>query len=180
MPLIYITGVSGAGKTTVSHELVARGFESYDIEEDNLVEWRNTETDEKASFPHQFKDEKLHDWYRTHMPYLDLGRVGLLKAMVEETDKLVYLCGSAYGEDDAYHYFDVVIALAANLDTLKKRIVDRRHSIYGKDADEMRYIERWYTKAEADYAKRGTLRVDTTQPLPNVIATILEMTNGKH
>ena len=33
MALIYITGVSGSGKSTVAQELKKRGYEAYDAEE---------------------------------------------------------------------------------------------------------------------------------------------------
>lgn len=44
MPLIYITGVSGTGKSTVWAELKNRGIEAYDVDEDGLARWQNNKT----------------------------------------------------------------------------------------------------------------------------------------
>ena len=44
MPLFLITGIPGTGKTTVNAELKARGYESYDGDQDKLAHWYNIET----------------------------------------------------------------------------------------------------------------------------------------
>jgi dephospho-CoA kinase len=44
MALIYITGASGAGKSTVRTELQRRGYPAYDSDEDRLARWFSTAT----------------------------------------------------------------------------------------------------------------------------------------
>lgn len=177
MPLVYITGVSGTGKTTVCRELVARGLTAYDIERDGLVEWRDSRTHKKLRFPRLRKSLNLHRWYRSHVPYLNLQHVSRLKKQTDKTGQTIYLCGSAYGEDQAHKYFDTIIALVADLDTIKKRIAHRRNTVYGKSVDEIQGIEKWYETAQADYAKQNVVSIDTTQPLDAVIRTILNLNN---
>lgn len=176
MPLIYVTGVSGSGKTTVCRELVARGFKAYDIEKDGLVEWRDVKTHRKLRFPRLHKSLNLHRWYRSHVPYLSLTHVSRLKSKADKSGETIYLCGSAYGEDKAHRYFDVTIALIADLDTLKARIAHRRNTAYGKSADELNSIEKWYAMAQRDYAIQDVVRVDASQPLTTIVQTILDAT----
>jgi dephospho-CoA kinase len=40
MALIFITGISGAGKSTIAKELSRRGYEVYDTDEDGLSKQR--------------------------------------------------------------------------------------------------------------------------------------------
>ena len=49
MALIFITGVAGSGKSAVSKELVARGFEAYDTYNDGITAWVIKETDEEVN-----------------------------------------------------------------------------------------------------------------------------------
>ena len=49
MSLIFITGVAGSGKSAVCKELVARGFEAYDTDNDGMTAWVIKETDEKVN-----------------------------------------------------------------------------------------------------------------------------------
>jgi thymidylate kinase len=39
MSFIYITGPSGSGKSTVRNELIKRGYEAHDTDEDGMSAW---------------------------------------------------------------------------------------------------------------------------------------------
>jgi hypothetical protein len=41
VPLVYVTGISGAGKSAVCHELKRRGYEAHDTDEENNAVWVN-------------------------------------------------------------------------------------------------------------------------------------------
>jgi dephospho-CoA kinase len=44
MPFIFVTGISGAGKSTVRIGLVQRGYEAYDTDEDGIARFVNKMT----------------------------------------------------------------------------------------------------------------------------------------
>ena len=46
MPLIWITGISGSGKSAVRRELRDRGYVAFGTDEDDLAHWIDTETGE--------------------------------------------------------------------------------------------------------------------------------------
>jgi predicted ATPase len=44
VPLLFITGISGSGKSEVLAELRQRGYEAYGSDEDNLAAWYDRQT----------------------------------------------------------------------------------------------------------------------------------------
>jgi len=52
MKKIYITGISGTGKSTIAEELNKKGIYSIDIDSEkfNLCHWKNKETKEAVYF----------------------------------------------------------------------------------------------------------------------------------
>jgi len=46
MPLVYVTGLSGTGKSAVCRELKRRGYEAHDTDEEGNAVWVNRETGE--------------------------------------------------------------------------------------------------------------------------------------
>ena len=51
MGLVWITGVSGTGKSTVRVELATRGYQSFDTDEDGIAVWRLRTTGEEVYDP---------------------------------------------------------------------------------------------------------------------------------
>lgn len=48
-PLIYVTGISGAGKTAVCDASNARGFRAFDADRDGFKSWYDRSIDERAA-----------------------------------------------------------------------------------------------------------------------------------
>lgn len=51
MGLIYVTGASGAGKSTVRTELERHGYVAYDTDEDGLSRWFENRSGAEVSMP---------------------------------------------------------------------------------------------------------------------------------
>jgi len=64
MSLIYITGPFGAGKSTVRNELIKRGYEACDTDEDGMSAWYDNQTLEPVAFL-KAKDRPA-DWFEKH------------------------------------------------------------------------------------------------------------------
>lgn len=91
MSLIYVTGISGSGKSEVRKELLKRGFEAYGTDEDGIAAYYNNETgkieNENASDP----SYRTPEWRSKHTWKVKRGKVEELAAKAK--DKSVFLCG---------------------------------------------------------------------------------------
>ncbi len=173
MPLFYVTGLSGTGKSTIMGELVARGFEAHGIDEEGYGDWINRKTDKVDEFPHDDKFLDIHQWYQDHEWVLSDARISELKSKADATEKIIFLCGVAVGDDKVWHYFDKVIGLVIDEATLRERIFQRRDNQFGKSPDEMAEILKWHANYEENYRRIGAAIVDAEQPVDKVVENIL-------
>ncbi len=172
MPLIYITGPSGAGKSTVRKELQKRGFEAHDTDEDNMSAWYNIETGEKVQRPDP--PERPTDWYNHHAYRMSSERV---RALAERAkDKLVFLCGIPANDLELAGYYDKVICLVIDEETMKQRIASRDTNTFGKSPDELKLMLYWHGKMLERYEKFGATMIDASKPLDEVVDEIITQT----
>ena len=66
MPLFYVTGLSGAGKSAVLTELRARGYRARGVDEDGYADWISKSTQAVDRFPRDERGVDFHAWYQTH------------------------------------------------------------------------------------------------------------------
>lgn len=173
MPLIYITGTSGSGKSTVLEELKKQGFETHGVDEEGFADWIDRETGETIPFPHDDVDVDLHDWYQKHRWVLSQGRIGELKKQSDKAKEYIFLGGVAEGENKVERFFDHVIYLAVDEATLKQRINDRKDNHFGKTDEEMADILKWLKDNDNKYRNSSALVVDARKPLDEVVNDIL-------
>ncbi len=174
MSLIYITGVSGSGKSTVLQKLEKQGFEAHGVDEEGYADWIDRETGAIAPFPHDDPNLDIHDWYKKHRWVLSEKRIGELKKQADEKDKIVFLSGVAEGEDKVWHFFDKVIALSVDEATMRSRIESREDNHFGKTPEEMADILKWLENYDETYGKFGAAVIDATKPIDQVVDKILE------
>jgi dephospho-CoA kinase len=170
MPLIYLTGPSGAGKSTIRGELQKRGYEAHDTDEDGMSAWYNIETNERVQRPPEAN--RSPDWYDHHAYRMSPERVRLLAERGK--DKLVFLCGIPANDLELAHYYDRIICLVIDEETMKHRVATRDTNDFGKSPDELKLMLYWHGKMLERYEKAGATMIDATQPLEEVIEEILE------
>ena len=49
--LVWVTGSSGTGKSTVRVELARRGYASFDTDQDGITAWRDRTTGQEVDYP---------------------------------------------------------------------------------------------------------------------------------
>jgi broad-specificity NMP kinase len=175
MPLIYITGTPGAGKTAVRDELQRRGYTAYDTDEDGLAHYYNTETNELV-YKHMSAEARTEEWRKTHA--WKVPRSAVEKLHAEAANKPVFLSGVVANDfDELWDVFDNVIALTIDETTLCHRITTRTTGDYGKNEHEFAGLLAWQKTAMDKYRKRGAVIIDATQPLSDVVDKILESNN---
>jgi guanylate kinase len=105
MSLIYITGPSGSGKSTVRNELVGRGYEAHDTDEDGISAWYNIQTHERVERPDEAN--RSSDWYEKHNYLMSAERV---KALAERgKTNTIFLYGVPANDVDFVEYFDKIL-----------------------------------------------------------------------
>lgn len=170
MPLIYITGNSGAGKSSIRKELLRRGYEAHDTDDDGITTWQHKTTDKVVERPED-ENSRTKDWYEQHEWRMSRQRVE--EFAVRAKNKLIFLCGSPSNADDMLDLYDKVICLVVDEDTLKSRIVGRTDHDFGKAPDELESILGWHESFQNRYKDYGAVMIDATQPIEKVVEDIL-------
>jgi len=169
--LVYVTGLSGTGKSTVMRALRARGVPAYGVDEDCFGEWVERSTGRVVPIAAEPLD--IHDWYVAHEWRLSVDRIGGLKRDSDDAGTTAYLCGVASGDDAVWRFFDVVIALVLDFDTIRERIERRTDNAFGKTPGELAEIAHWHSRYEVTYRGFGAVLVDAAKPVDVVVAEVL-------
>lgn len=171
MSFIYITGVSGTGKTTIYNELKNRGFEAYDVEEDGLARRQNKITGyihPKSSVKEHQHTQEFLDTYSWIIP-----REYMEELAKKAKNKNVYLCGVFSNERDLSDLFDKVIALNIDRETLIHRLRTRTNNNFGKSEHELAHVIEWHKGVNKYYKEAGYIIIDSNRPLKQIIEKIL-------
>ena len=169
MGLIWITGNSGTGKSTVRIALARRGYRSFDTDEDGIAVWRSRVTGEQVLYPSDGNYPET--WLDDHGWIINRVRVEELAFMAR--DRLVFLCGSVENEDEVWHLFDSVVCLVFDESPLRERLATRTTNEFGKKPVELAAVLSWNPTMEARYRDLGALVVNADQPLITVVDEIL-------
>lgn len=171
MPLIYITGPSGSGKSTIARELARRGYEAHDADKE-ICSWYNNETGEKVEYP---KDASLRppDWQSKHS-FL-MSEILLDKLLKKSGNDYIFVCGIAPNDlEIAPTYFDKVICLLIDEQTMVSRVSTRVNNKYGQAPDQLAIMQGWYQPTVEKYRNSGAIMIDATQPISCVIDDVLK------
>jgi hypothetical protein len=139
MALIFVTGISGAGKSAVRDELGRRGAQAYDTDEHAIAQWTNKVTGEITPL--------LADAHRTPQflaqndRRADPERVRQLAKEGEE--QRVFLCGSIGNEDEVRPFFEKVFLLSIDEATMRHRLLARTAHDFGTKPHELELMLAW-------------------------------------
>ncbi|MDO8594596.1 MAG: AAA family ATPase [bacterium] len=166
---IYITGLSGTGKTSIVEALLKKGIRAIDIDDD-LGHWENKHTNEHTEW-HPGKDD---EWHRKHTWLCD---VESLKKRLAETEHVVVV-GSADNQSDYVTLFDKVFVLRCRPEVFLARIQERTTNDFGKLPPEQRRLLTWQRTFETEMVQKGAIPLDAERPLEKVVEDILVHLNS--
>lgn len=171
MTLVYVTGISGTGKSAICKALRQRGYDAHDTDLEGNCVWVNRHTgdvtpvgDEPAVKPDEWLDEQ--EWRVVRHK---------VEALARRSDHgTVFLCGSTANENEVWDLFSRVIYLTIDEQTLRRRLATRTSNNFGKTPKELEAILGWHKVGETDYRRLGAIIVDATLPLDEVVEKVLD------
>ena len=149
MKRVFITGMSGTGKSTVIQALTARGYKAVDTD----YEYSERGPD--------------GDW---------LWREDRIQRLLSTEDSdILFLSGCATNQGKFYPQFDHIILLSAPAAVLFERLASRMTNTYGKTPDELAQVRHDLETVEPLLRRGAEHEIDTRAPLDEVVETILRI-----
>ena len=155
MKRVLITGMSGTGKSSLLHQLAARGYQAVD-------------TDYGDYF--QFVDgERL--WREDRIS-------ALLSSAPDELPGVLFVQGTTRNQVRFYPRFHHIVLLSAPPEILAERLATRTTNPYGKDPAELAETLHYQQTVEPLLRASATLEVVTTVPVAQVAGIVLDHVLG--
>lgn len=165
---MWVTGSPGVGKSTVCALLKSRGELAVDADDDGynqLVDRVSGQVVVGPAWPDPAVRLERFAWRISRV------RVEALAARAADTTAL--LCGVVENEADVWDLFDLVICLAVDDETLRRRLSTRTTNTFGKHPDELAMVLRGNEAAESTYRRFGATIIDGRRPPAEVADAIL-------
>ena len=119
MSKIYITGISGTGKSTLAKELSQRGVVVFDIDAvEGLCHWRHKETHKDAHYRYGIGGE----WLEAHEWICDME---MLQKLLNTENGHVVVVGCASNQNEFLYLFDKIFLLQCKEETFLQRLSTR-------------------------------------------------------
>jgi dephospho-CoA kinase len=161
MERILLTGMSGVGKSTVIGRLAAQGYKAIDLDDLAWSEWVDSAEGEGPSPLHPARD-----WVWREDRVQDL--------LATEDVDVLFLSGCAPNLGRFHHQFDSIVLLSAPAAVMVERLADRDTNSYGKHPEEVARSLQFKETVEPRLRSIAHLEVDTSAPLDEVVAAVLE------
>jgi shikimate kinase len=175
MSLIYITGPTGSGKSSICKELQQLGYEAYDTDKDGIRYWINKESGE----PVEVRSKKIkhgHKWHDEHIVGFSPDWIKKLKEKSEKENKKIYICGISENDLNFINSYSKVILLNIDEGTQTKRIINRTNTKYGKEPKQLTAANKWRQTQINKYKDAGAYEIDGNLPKDEILKKILSVT----
>ncbi len=171
MKLFLVTGLPGAGKSTVRRELQARGYEAYDGDEDGLAKWYG-----RDGLPVEASIEDCTpDFLRAHSR--DIARETVEGLAARSGGEIVFICGDPENEAELNDLFSGVFALILDEDTRNQRLAARTNNDWGKLSHQREYSLAFAKKWEEMCRQFGYTTIDAAQTTEQIVDQIVAKVN---
>ena len=153
MKRILLTGMSGAGKSTVIGALRARGYRAVDMDEPGWSEYT-------PDGDWVWREDRVHD------------------LLSQGDSEALFVSGCASNQGKFYRQFDEIVLLSAPAEVLIERLATRTNNPYGKHPDELAATLYNLETIEPLLRRSAGHEIDTRAPLDQVVATVLRLLDG--
>lgn len=155
--MIFITGMSGTGKSTVLGELARLGYRVVDTDYGDWME-----------------DVPAPDGIGTELQWRE-DRITELIAEHEVSGVPLFISGTSRNQGKFYLRFDQVILFSAPLAVMLERIATRETNPFGKTHDERERIIKDTVEVEPLLRPSATMEIDTRQPLTETVSQLRDL-----
>ena len=158
MSKVFVTGLSGVGKSSALAELRRRGYRVVDTDDPGWREYRVYENpiDELHRGEFRWIEEKM-------------------TALLEADDGSIFVGGGARNQSRFYDRFDAVVLLSAPADLLLDRVARRTNNPYGRTARDRAELLVDLAEIEPPLREGCTHELDASRPLDEVVAQLIEI-----
>ncbi len=166
---VYITGVSGTGKSTIVKEFTKRNIFSFDIDEvEGLCGWVNRKTQKKVN-----DYQPSREWLEAQDWICDITK---LKCLLAHDTDLIIAAGVATNQDEYLVLFDQVFLLkcdpAVSLQRIEYRFQTGRNN-FGRHPEEREFVLRGREDYENKLIGQGAVPIEANNPIDSVADKIL-------
>jgi AAA domain len=168
MSAVLVTGMSGAGKSTIAEVLARRGLVSVDADDDPLLA-RSVDSDGNV-----VEDPSDPDfaWLARHSWAWDPARLDVL--IRTAAPATLYVCGGAANELELADRFTQMFLLEMDEPTMLARLdAPSRHNEWGRIGDTREHLRRRLPGHQERLQAFGVIPIDARQPLDQVVDAIL-------
>ncbi|GAB0156045.1 hypothetical protein CHRYSEOSP005_13070 [Chryseobacterium sp. Alg-005] len=157
MKRIYLTGMSGTGKTSVIRNLQHKGFTAIDTDYGN---WKEISMSEETP-----------EWILKEDEIKNL----LLKPLTSS----IFISGCCSNQTNLYPFFDAIVLFSASLETILQRIADRTSNPYGKMPEERDEIIWNFENIQPLLQKSAHFEFNTdVMTIEEITTSLIELSNN--
>ncbi|MGV9387336.1 AAA family ATPase [Nonomuraea sp. NPDC003707] len=157
MAVIFITGMSGTGKSTVLGELARLGYRVVDTDYGDWME--DVPAPDGAGAESQWREDRIAELISEH----------------EVSGVPLFISGTSRNQGKFYPSFDQVILFSAPLEVMLERIAARETNPFGKTLDERERIIKDTAEVEPLLRASATMEIDTRQPLTDTVSQLRDL-----
>jgi hypothetical protein len=166
--LVWITGNSGVGKSTVCAFLKSLGELAVDADWDGYNHWIDRTSGQVVVNP---PDPVPAGWLNRFAWRISRAEVEALAARMH--GKTAFLCGSVENEAEVWDLFDLVVCVVIDDETLRDRLLTRTTNSFGKHPEELAAALEHNDGAESTYRRLGATIIDGRRPPAEIADAIL-------
>jgi len=161
---VFITAVSGSGKSTVCKALRELGYEAYDIES---IPGLYTLVDEKTG--KQIPGKNIGDLARNTDGEWVCDLEKLKSIIAGQQSEIAFYCGGTSRTEEMMAEFDHTVILRVSDETTLTRLSTRSADEFGGTEDVRKWVLSWKHRVETDWLAAGGISIDA-EPEPIVVA----------